>query len=119
MPASTQSAPAPATKSTRPGYLVKSPCGRAWFVPLEKVGEDYADFLRQADGLSPEEAKKKSDENRDFWPTWFAEQCNLWGDIERLGTLVTKSTLFKTKAALDRRRGRLVDGIDDYTEVTA
>lgn len=100
------------------GYLVKGKCGREWFVPIEKVGEDYADFLAQADCLTPEDALKKSNLNRDFWPVWFAEQCYLWGDIERLGTLVKKTGLFKTKAALDRCRGGLMDAIDDYEEVT-
>jgi hypothetical protein len=100
----------------RPGYFVKGRCGRGWFVPLDKVGEDYALFMEQADHLSPDEAKKKSQENREFWPTWFAEQCNLWCDIERLGTLVKASTLFKTKKALDRCRGSDSDDIDDYFE---
>ncbi len=100
------------------GYLVPGACGREWFVPLERVGDDYAEFLAQADGLSAQDARKKSEENRDFWPTWFAEQCYLWCDIERLGFLVKESTLFKTKAALDRRRGYSDDAIGDYSVET-
>lgn len=100
--------------ATEPGFLVDSPCQRQWFVPLAAVGRDYAEFLEQADGLSPEAAQKEAEANRGFWPTWFAEQCNYWSDVERLGRLVRKSTLFKTKEALNRRRPRHVE---DYTEI--
>lgn len=86
------------------GFRVEGACGRVWFVPLEAVGEDYAEFLEQADGLSPEEARRRSESSEDFWPRWFWEQCGTWGDVERLGRLERKSSLFKTKAALDRRR---------------
>jgi hypothetical protein len=100
--------------ATEPGFLVDSLCGRQWFVPLTAVGRDYAEFLEQADGLSREEAQAQSDKDPSFWPTWFAEQCTHWEDVERLGRLVRYSTLFKTKAALDRRRSR---SVEDYTEV--
>ncbi len=88
-----------------PGFLVSSPCQRQWFVPFAAVARDYADFLVCADKLSQEDALSKVDENLEFVPTWFYEQCACWVDIERLGRLVRKSTLFKTKPALDRRRG--------------
>lgn len=97
-----------------PGFLVRSPCGREWFVPLEAVGRDYAEFLAEQDGLSPEAAAGESGKARDFWPTWFAEQCHMWVDVERLGRLVKTSTLFKTKKALDNRRGSVVR---DYDEI--
>jgi hypothetical protein len=97
-----------------PGFLVRSPCGREWFVPLEAVGRDYAEFLVENDGLSPEEAARQSNEVRSFWPVWFAEQCYMWVDIDRLGRLVKTSTLFKTKKALDNRRGSVVR---DYDEI--
>ena len=92
-----------------PGYLVRGACGREWFVPLERVRDDYADFLMAADKLAIEDAMTKANEDRDFWHTWFYEQCYEWADIERLGRLVKTSSLFKTKAALDRRRGKNLD----------
>lgn len=88
-----------------PGFFVSSPCQRQWFVPFAAVARDYADFLVAMDKLSPEKALAKVDENLEFVPTWFYEQCNSWSDIERLGRLVQTSPLFKTKSALDRRRG--------------
>ena len=100
-----------------PGYLVRGACGREWFVPLERVRDDYADFLMTADKLAIEDAMTKANENRDFWHTWFYEQCYEWSDIERLGRLVKTSNLFKTKAALDRRRGKDLDVLgfcEDY-----
>ena len=93
------------TSAPEPGFLVSSRCGRQWFVSLDAVGKDLADFYVQHDKLSPQEAALKVLEQKDFLPTWFAEQFNYWESIEMLGKLVTKSTLFKTKAALDRRRG--------------
>ena len=100
-----------------PGYLVRGACGREWFVPLERVRDDYADFLMTAYKLTIEDAMTKANENRDFWHTWFHEQCYYWADIERLGRLVKTSSLFKTKAALDRRRGKDLDVLgfcEDY-----
>lgn len=97
--------------SSGPGFRVTSPCGRVWFVPLDAVGQDYADFLKDADALSPEAARRKAEQNKAFWPTWFAEQCTLWVDIERLGTLVYRPAEPKTLAALNRRRGRGDDDI--------
>lgn len=94
------------------GFLVHSNCGREWFVPLEAVGQDYAEFLMSADGLSEEAAAAQVHRSQDFLQTWFAEQCNTWIDVERLGVLTKKSTLFKTKAALDRRRSRNVEDYD-------
>jgi len=80
-----------------PGYLVRGACGREWFVPLERVRDDYADFLMTADKLTPEDAMTKADENRDFWHTWFFEQCYEWSDIERLGRLVKTSSLAQSQ----------------------
>ena len=92
-------------RAPEPGFLVSSRCGRQWFVSLDAVGKDLAHFYVQNDNLSPQEAALKVLEEKDFLPTWFAEQLNFWEIIEMRGKLVTKSTLFKTKAALDRRRG--------------
>ncbi len=104
---------APFTTS-EPGFLVDSACGRQWFVPLTAVGQDYAEFLMQADHLDAAAAAAKVQENEEFLPTWFAEQINDFATIERLGRLVRTSTLFKTKQALDRRRGSYRR---DYTEL--
>lgn len=101
------------------GYLVRGACGREWFVPLERVRDDYADFLMQVDKLTCKDAMTKANVDRDFWHTWFFEQCYLWEDIERLGKIVKTSSLFKTKAALDRRRGKELDVLgflEDYQE---
>lgn len=95
-----------------PGFEVQSPCGRAWFVPLEAVGRDYAEFLIEADGISAEDAADKVKNNQSFLPTWFDEQCTTWVDVERLGRLIQQSTLFKSKSALDNARGHHVQ---DYT----
>lgn len=101
-----------------PGFLVRGHCGREWFVPLEAVGRDYAQFLERADGMTMAEAEAATNKVRGFWPTWFAEQCHDWPTIERLGKLVKTSALFKTKKALDRHRGAFIAeydevGIDD------
>lgn len=101
-----------------PGFLVRGYCGREWFVPLEAVGLDYAQFLEREDGMSSAAAEAVANKVRGFWPTWFAEQCQDWSTIEELGRLVKTSTLFKTKKALDRHRGAVVAeydeiGIDD------
>lgn len=71
----------------------------------------------QADKLDFKAAFLESEKNRSFWPTWFSEQCNHWVDIERLGQLIKKSTLFKTKAALDNRRHRTMPYVEDYDEI--
>lgn len=97
-----------------PGFLVRSRCGRSWFVPLEAVGRDYAKFLEEQDGMSPEKAMEASSKERDFWPSWFAEQCCDWSTIESLGILVEKSALPKTKKALDRLR---TSRVEDYEEI--
>lgn len=95
---------------TEPGFLVDSLCGRQWFVPLEEVGRDYANFLAEADGLTPAAAKAKAELDREHWPSWFTALCDEWCDIEGMGWLVRRSTLFKTKSALDRLRGRSIEG---------
>lgn len=97
--------PSTALAHGEPGFLVSSPCERQWFVPFVAVAGDYADFLVQADGLSRADALAKVRLNLEFVPTWFYEQCASWADVERLGRLTQRSTLFKTKSALDRRRG--------------
>lgn len=102
-----------------PGYLVRGACGREWFVPLERVRDDYVDFLMTADKLTLPTAIQKANENRDFWHTWFYEQCYEWADIERLGWLVKASTLFKTKAALDRKRGKELDVLGFFEDYQA
>ena len=94
---------------TESGYLVRGACEREWFVPLSRIRDDYIDFLVTSDGVTREEAGKQADKEADFLHTWFYEQCYDWQDIEHLGRLVKQSTLFKTKQALDRRRGRDIE----------
>jgi hypothetical protein len=82
------------------GWLVKSACGRQWFVSWSTVWKDYMEFLKDYDGLTRKEARAKANENLDFIETWFYEQFN-WDDVERLGVLVTVPTEKQIKAALD------------------
>jgi hypothetical protein len=98
-----------ADRFTEPGFLVTSrSCGREWFVPFKAVADDYVDFLMQVDKLSLADATAQVEKNLEFVPTWFYEQVLVdWSDVERMGRLVTTSTLFKTKKALDRRRGSI------------
>jgi hypothetical protein len=87
-----------------PGYIVSSPCGRKWFIALEDVGRNYAEFRREADGLSAEEAKAEAETTRDTWHEWFIEQCVDWASVDSLGKLIARSQLLKTRPALDRAR---------------
>lgn len=84
----------------QPGFSVKSPCGRVWFVPLEQVRQDYAQFLMQADGLSNSEALAKVAENEEFVPTWFYEQFS-WADVVARGQLVVQASPADIEYALN------------------
>jgi hypothetical protein len=84
----------------QPGFEVKSPCGRVWFVPLEQVRRDYAAFLQQVDGLGHDAAMAKVAENEEFVPTWFCEQFD-WRDVARLGQLVQDASAEAVARALD------------------
>lgn len=84
----------------QPGFSVKSPCGRVWFVPLEQVREDYAQFLQQADGLSQSEARARVAKNEEFVPTWFYEQFD-WSDVASRGQLVVQANPADIERALN------------------
>lgn len=95
-----QTHPNPDNPFGEPGFEVKSPCGRVWFVPLEKVRLDYAEFLQQADGLDKAAAMSKVAQNEEFVPTWFHEQFD-WSDVTRHGRLVQEASPEAIARALD------------------
>lgn len=99
-----------------PGFEVRSPCGRAWFVPLSKVLEDYAAFLKDADKLSDEEARAKAFEDPSFGHTWFCEQF-IWQEVERDGTLIKEASPEDILRALNFLRS--YDGAGPSTDFTA
>ena len=82
-------------------FRVKSPCGRAYEVPMLKVRDDYVQFLMDQDGLSRKEALQKF-EFSDL-ESWFYEQFN-WDDIERHGKLIKNPSPKQIKEALDHMR---------------
>jgi hypothetical protein len=99
-----------------PGFEVRSPCGRAWFVPLEQVREDYAEFLKQVDGLDDEAARSEVARNESFVPTWFYEQF-AWADILARGKLVKEATAEDIVRALDFLRANSDIGpLDDVVD---
>lgn len=82
-------------------FRVKSPCGRAYEVPMIKVRDDYVQFLMDADNLSRKEALQRF-EFRDL-ESWFYEQFR-WEEIERYGKLVKNPSPKQIKEALDHMR---------------
>lgn len=86
--------------SKAPGFTVKSPCGREWFVPLTAIIADYASFLQEADGLSNADALTKANANMSFMETWFHEQFS-WSDVVHHGVLVKKADAAHVEAALN------------------
>lgn len=93
-------------------FIVTSPCGRAWEVPIEAVREDYAQFLCQVDGISLDEANAQVQAEEVAF--WFYEQFQ-WSDIDRTGKLVKDASPETVKLALDlmreRHGGRDVDEV--------
>lgn len=82
-----------------PGFEVKSPCGRVWFVPHSAVFDDYVAFVKQADSLSEEEARLHAQEECDI-ETWFCEQFN-WTDVKQYGTLIKQASPEDVESALN------------------
>ena len=82
------------------GFDVRSPCGRTWFVPLETVHKDYADFLVEQDGLSMGEAMAQAGGDQENLAVWFAEQWNL-RDVAKRGRLTGLPTAEDVQRALD------------------
>ena len=85
MPPSTASTPA---SPPRKGFEVHSPCGPVWFVPYDKVVEDYAKFLEQADKLPADVALEQARaQPAGSIECWFCEQFS-WYEVERDGQLL-------------------------------
>lgn len=103
--------PLPATLSGK-GFEVRSPCGRAWFVPVEMVERDYAEFLVHADGLSGEAALKQACDDDDFAQTWFCEQY-IWEEAERDGVKLGEWPKSDRRTRAAARWG--ANPSDDYT----
>ena len=83
------------SSDARKGFEVHSPLGPVWFVPYDKVEEDYAIFLEDADGLSTEQALAKARAcSQEDIRSWFYEQFS-WHEVERHGELLqpAKKTL--------------------------
>jgi len=85
------------------GFEIHSPCGRAWFYPLDKVRDDYADYLAQADNLSLDEAKLQAGADEDFLKEWFSTQIR-WDEVEANGTLIKEATPAEILKALNHLR---------------
>lgn len=83
-------------------FIVRSPCGRTYEVPLRKVLNDYVDFRLQADGDS--RAKVISEISPSDVEVWFYEQYN-WQDVERDGKIVGHPTAAQVEEALNLMRG--------------
>jgi len=75
------------------GYKIKAPCGRVYFVPLEKVRADYAAYCNEEGEDDP--AIKESDVH-----TWFHDNYT-WEEVERDGFMTDFSSQEEVKAALD------------------
>lgn len=86
------------------GFLVKSSCGRHYFVPREEVRQDYAACVRQMDGLNREASLAYVDaQGAPALDAWFAEQWN-WEDVADAGTVVRQASARDVKRALDLSR---------------
>ena len=98
------------------GFLVKSPCGRHYFVPLAEVRKDYAACVRQIDGLTRKASLAYVDEQGPAaLEQWFAEQWN-WIDVADAGVLVREASKRDVKRALDDARDSSSRGV--YTCAT-
>lgn len=100
------------------GYLVKSGCGREWFVPCAAVRRDYAKFLVDSDHISKAAARAAADAMRDDEvDAWFSDQFT-WGDVEHYGELVRERSMAQTmrilKAALIQARGDIEERPDSW-----
>lgn len=87
------------------GFEVRSPCGRAWFVPLEQVQLDYAAFLQETDGIDAEAARSKAAAVGGFMRTWFSEQFD-WNDAVTCGRQIKEASPEDIVRALDFYRSR-------------
>lgn len=92
-----------ASTVSAPGYHVKSPCGREWWLPEAAVRTDYANFLMQADGLTREAADLQAAQAGTFVEAWLNEQY-VWAEIDRDGVLISPATPEQVLRALDTYR---------------
>lgn len=100
-----------------PGFLVKSPCGRHYFVPLEAVRQDYAACIRQMDGLNRKASLAYVDEQGpDALVRWFAEQWN-WDDVADAGAVVRDASARDVKRALDHMRESTDDNVYEHAKL--
>lgn len=83
----------------KPGFIVRSPCGREWFLSHEAVSKDYAQFLMEQDGLSEVEAMVMASVH-DNMQTWFSEQI-IWEEVESLGVLIKEASPEEVQKALN------------------
>lgn len=91
---------------SRKGFEVHSPVGPVWFVAFDKVVEDYAEFLCDADGLAPDKARAQARGcSKDDICAWFYEQFS-WHEVERHGQLVepAKRTLISRSVRAKMRK---------------
>jgi hypothetical protein len=95
------------SSDVRKGFEVRSPLGPVWFVSYDKVEEDYAIFLEDADELSKEQAlaKARACSQEDIC-SWFYEQFS-WHEVERHGQLLTPAKRTLIPRALRARMRRI------------
>jgi hypothetical protein len=75
------------------GYKIKAPCGRIYYVPIEKVHADYATYCAQEGDGTPE---MREDEIH----TWFHDNYT-WEEVERDGEVIGFASAAQVKTALD------------------
>ncbi len=106
------------SNAQEPGYRLKSPCGREYFVSKKAVLADYAQFLVDEDGLTLEEALTQANKDPTFGDTWFAEQY-IWADVVEQGVLVKDASPEDVTRALDFLRDHGGGGTSGYTHPSA
>ena len=87
--------------TTFAGFTFNSACGRVFYVPWDKVKEDYEDALMDMDGLSREEVRKNI--TPDDVTSWAYEQLD-WDDVDRLGYCVKEASAADIRRALKKLR---------------
>ena len=93
-------------------YVYDAGSARAWFVPMEKVRDDYAAFVMTADKLSREEALQYVDaQGVRAQITWFGEQYN-WLDVATDGRPLHVLQNDATESVLASVRN--ASGVSDY-----
>lgn len=83
----------------KPGFIIRSPCGREWFLSHEAVSKNYAQFLMEQDGLPEAKAMAIASEHNNI-QTWFSEQI-IWEEVESLGVLIKPASPENVQNALN------------------